>query len=686
MNFLSPAYLFALAAVAVPILIHIFSRRRVPEVPWSSIRFLRPADRRSMVRIHLRRLLLLALRVLGIALVALAFARPVVRGSLASLFPSGASRAACILLDRSFSMGVETDGGAAFDAAKARVEEVLAGLSGGDRVSVALFDTGVEVVYDGEHDAGAILAALAGETVSWRGTDLRAATAFGRGALERSGREARELYVLSDFQRTGLGAPSAPAPQAKPVRAILVPVRAEDPANAAIEGVATPRAALHRGETAEIGIAVRNTARDREARFPIEVEASGRRVMEKEIAIGPGGNAVETAVLHADRAGWIEGVVRKRSDRLPADDARYFALRVREKANVLLVADGGAFYLEQALSPAGGESDVALSRRSAREVVSADFDRADAVVLGPGPGLEARDIALLRRFVEGGGTALVFVLPEHAGAVESLSRARPAIEFADMPQGYFTIARPERAPEFLSPFAEEDLAALARLRFRRAAFVRGARPADVLLSFSTGDPFIWRERIGEGAIVFACVDPVPEAGELVLSPFFLPLVQQMVLAAGARGAPAEGVLVGEPIPYPGGVRGEISARMPDGSVWKSAPDPGAGPEGAVLPTAREPGFVTITAGSGIAAVVAVNPDCRLESDLSYLSADEAADSLGLEHSTEAGGRDGLSAAVRAAREGKEIALPLLLAAIAAFAAELVVAQRERRGTGENHVG
>ena len=35
----SPVSLFALAAVAVPILIHIFSRRRVPEVPFSTIRF-----------------------------------------------------------------------------------------------------------------------------------------------------------------------------------------------------------------------------------------------------------------------------------------------------------------------------------------------------------------------------------------------------------------------------------------------------------------------------------------------------------------------------------------------------------------------------------------------------------------------------------------------------------------------
>ena len=92
MNFLNPLFLVALAAMAVPLLIHIFSRRRVPEIPFSTLRFLRRSDRRSMRRINFRRLLLLILRMAAIALVALAFARPVVRGGLAALFPAGGDR------------------------------------------------------------------------------------------------------------------------------------------------------------------------------------------------------------------------------------------------------------------------------------------------------------------------------------------------------------------------------------------------------------------------------------------------------------------------------------------------------------------------------------------------------------------------------------------------------------------
>ncbi|MFA4948695.1 MAG: BatA and WFA domain-containing protein, partial [Candidatus Krumholzibacteriia bacterium] len=328
MNFLNPLYLFALAAVAVPILIHIFSRRRVPEVPFSTIRFLSRSDRRSMMRINVRRLLLLLMRILAVALIALAFARPVVRGSLAALFPAGGSRAACILLDRSFSMGVEGEGGVAFDRGVARLAAILDNLERGDAVSVVLFDTASEIVYDGEIEKEAVIEALRDARPSWGGTDLRSAAAIGERMLAGSRRDVRELYIISDFQRTALARSEAsdrdgadmPAPRGKPraalpVRAFLLPVQANVAANVSVESIVVPSVALHKGETAELGIVLRNRSRELAAKFPLEVSIAGRRIIEKEIEMLPDNYFTETVVFLVERAGWIDGVVKKRSDR-----------------------------------------------------------------------------------------------------------------------------------------------------------------------------------------------------------------------------------------------------------------------------------------------------------------------------------------------------------------------------------
>lgn len=685
MSFLEPSYLFALAAVAIPILVHIFSRRRVPQIRWSSIRFLRPADRRSMVKVELRRLILLLLRVLAVALVALAFARPVVRGKLASLFPSHGSRAVCILLDRSFSMGLTSEGGTAFDSAKKRLAEIVSALDEGDQVAVVLFDTRQEIIYDARADAGAIGAALAREVPSWSPTDLRAAVAFARDFLLSSQSEVRELVMISDFQRSGLVSP-ANKTENQPIRALLVPIQEGEIANAAVERVATPRAVLHRGETARVYIFLRNTDRNRPARFAVEVSAEGRRLMEREVEIAPGGFIRETAIVPAEKIGFLEGTVRKSLDRLAADDERRFTLQVRYKARVLLITDRENIYLEQALAPEGIDGDIELERKSSRSFTSSDLSAADAVVIGPGRDIERDDLELLGRFVERGGTLLVLVLPGLEKTVEKLSRHSIKIGFREMEQGFATVEPPSDIPSIMASFGQEDISALAKVRFRSFAFVEGVPQEAILLSFSDGAPFVWLERAGEGALLFACIDPRPQAGELVLSPFFLPLMQGLVLYSGSSAETDEGALVGEPVIYPSTAARNFEIEYPDGSVWKPAYESSrAAPEKLEILPSEKPGFLTIREGENMLGKIAVNPDCSRESDLSRLSPEEAADSLGLEHSAVLGGSREARAAISEYRRGKEITMPLLLVAAAVLVAELVFSQR-KLGEGESDVG
>ncbi len=568
-------------------------------------------------------------------------------------------------------------------------------------MSIVLFDTASEIVYDGEIEKEAVLEALRGARPSYGGTDLRSAAATGERMLAGSRRDVRELYIISDFQRTALaragtrvageaGAPDrdvadmpgrsaigVPATREKsraahPVRAFLLPVQANAAANVAVESVVVPGVALHKGETAELGIVLRNRSRELAAKFPLEVSIAGRRVMEKEIEILPDNYFTETVVFPVERSGWIDGVVKKRSDRLPADDTRYFTLNVRDRTRVLLLADEGGFYVEQALVPGGVEGDVALVKRGWRAFTSADLSAADVVVLGPGRGPAPGDVEIVDRFVARGGTAIVFLVPELEAAAERLSRYPLKFDFAEMPQGFFRLSKPAGAPGFLAPFDERDLEALARLRFRSAALVRGVPPGAATLSFERRGPFVWEERRGEGTVVFAAIDPRPEAGELVLSPYFLPLVQQLVLATGRELPAREGSLVGEPIVWSGERGGEFTVELPGGATLK----PAEVPAGILVPPVETPGIVTIFAGAEVKGKTAVNPDCREESDLAYLDPRAAADSLGLGARLVVEEDRELAPAIRAARTGREITIPVLLAAMALLALELFVAQRE----------
>lgn len=101
-NFLNALFLAGLAAAALPILIHLFSKRKAKDIPFSSLEYLKEISIRKVRRLQLRQFLLLALRVLIIACFALAMSRPALRGS-GSPLTRGSSTVA-ILLDNSFSM------------------------------------------------------------------------------------------------------------------------------------------------------------------------------------------------------------------------------------------------------------------------------------------------------------------------------------------------------------------------------------------------------------------------------------------------------------------------------------------------------------------------------------------------------------------------------------------------------
>ncbi len=678
MNFLNPAFLFALTASAVPLLIHLLSRRRAREVPFSSLRFLVRSDRKSMRRINLRRLILLALRTAAIALVALAFARPVITGRTASLFPGMEPKSVVVMIDRSYSMGLRGGEGNAFDVATAAALDIAEGLEEDDELTLVLFDEGVEEIFSAERPGRAAAAGvLAAAEPSLKGTDLRAAAGHGFGLLSRSRRTARELFIISDFQRTGIaGAKEIEAPER--TRVFLVPVTPASGPNVAVERVILPGSALHRGEAAAMRVFVRNTSPDRPAGFPLRVDLDGRRIIEKEIELPPGGAAEYTFEFDLGHTGWIRGSVSCREDMLSADDTRLFSVLVREKTPVLLISGGDAFYLGQALAPEGADGDIDLGEAGWSGYTTADLAGADVVVAGPGGRPRSGDAALLRRYAEGGGRVVVFISPGMERFAADLSTYGITVTARETGGGFVELERPGGESPLLSIFSGGDLDGTAGLRFVRTARVVGLPPAVAVLSFSDGLPFVWAERAGEGEIVFAAASPLPESGDLVLSPWFLPLVQQMVLAPLDVLPGREGALIGASVPVPLAGEGGCSILLPGGAEYID-PIP-AGPGRIVVPAGDRQGYLTVACG-GEEWQTAVNPDCRLESSLDYMTADEAADSFGFESYAAARADAGISGTVKEAREGREIADALIIAAALLLVAELAVAQR-RGGGGE----
>src|SRR5262249_52623764 len=124
MTFIHGYLLGGLLLAGVPVLLHLVLRQKPRRLPFPAFRFLRQKHRTNQPRLRLPHVPLLALRVLVIAALCLALARPRVFSHRLSL---GAGRpiAAALVFDTSLSMEYSTGGLSRLDEAKQRARELL---------------------------------------------------------------------------------------------------------------------------------------------------------------------------------------------------------------------------------------------------------------------------------------------------------------------------------------------------------------------------------------------------------------------------------------------------------------------------------------------------------------------------------------------------------------------------------
>lgn len=102
MTFQYPFYLLGVVLTAIPIIIHLWFRKRLKKVPFSTLQFLKRTEAKRFGWLRLREILTLILRCLIILFLFLSLSRPHLKSVL---FSAGRSASVVLILDNSYSMG-----------------------------------------------------------------------------------------------------------------------------------------------------------------------------------------------------------------------------------------------------------------------------------------------------------------------------------------------------------------------------------------------------------------------------------------------------------------------------------------------------------------------------------------------------------------------------------------------------
>ena len=208
-NFLQTSFLAGLAALAVPILIHLFFRLKTKRVELGTIRFLRAVLEENARRRKVMRWLLLALRMAFVALLVGLFARPYFTAAA-----TGSDRELLvILIDQSATMQLKGENGRLIDQAIAEAKRLIESAGTQTRFEVAFFDHDVHPLTESKAGDGAmsdgatgngVLAKLQAPATLFGATNFGAVFAWARDICVKAPAGAKQLHLFTDLQRSGL--------------------------------------------------------------------------------------------------------------------------------------------------------------------------------------------------------------------------------------------------------------------------------------------------------------------------------------------------------------------------------------------------------------------------------------------------------------------------------------------------
>jgi len=155
MAILMPSLLVGLIWISIPIVIHWWQRRRARRVRWGAMQFFGLPPHRVVGRRNLAQWVLMAVRMLAVAVMALALSRPRVAAKLVpAAWAEGAPVELAIIIDHSLSTGRLNGGETVFDRSIELADSVLRQLRANDSACVVFAEHGPRLVGPGTIGGG----------------------------------------------------------------------------------------------------------------------------------------------------------------------------------------------------------------------------------------------------------------------------------------------------------------------------------------------------------------------------------------------------------------------------------------------------------------------------------------------------------------------------------------------------
>ncbi|MES2277419.1 MAG: BatA domain-containing protein [Bacteroidota bacterium] len=399
MHFLYPAFLFAFAALAIPVIVHLFNFRRYQKVYFSNVQFLKELQEQQASRRNLKERLILASRLLAIAFLVLAFAKPFIPAN--QTVTVGKQQIVSVFVDNSYSMQTLSKEGTLLDEAKHHAKEIAATYGINDRFQLLTQD------FEGKHQR--LLSrdefndAVDAVKISPQSRALQQIINRQQSLIKTQAGTA-SIYILSDFQanmgrRQALNSDST-------IALNLVQLKANKLPNVAIDSVWLLSAVHRPDENEKLIVRLHNYADEKAERIPLKLNVNKIQKALGSFSLGPRAVQNDTLSFSGLKAGWQLGELTLQDNPITYDNQFYFTFNVKNQMPVLLINGGISNpFLKAAFAT---DNFFVINNAQDGNVDYAGLNSYPLIVLSDIKAISAGLAQQLKVYVDKGGSLIVF--------------------------------------------------------------------------------------------------------------------------------------------------------------------------------------------------------------------------------------------------------------------------------------
>jgi hypothetical protein len=531
MSFLFPSFLFALFAISVPIIIHLFNFRKYKRVHFSNVSFLQALQLETRKRSRIRQWLILAARILTIACLVFAFAQPFIPGKNSQSKIKG-DKAISIFVDNSFSMEPQGTDGQLLEMGLEMAKEIINASSGTDKIQILTQD------FEGRHQLfytkDEALQLLDEIKISSGTHPLSEIVQRQKDLLEKADAPVKRAYIISDFQQSVSNFQEIKEDSGAYFQ--LLPIVPNNNSNIYIDScwLMSPELAMNTPINMTVKITNKSNIELKDQTLDYEINGEAKLPVAYSVAAN---GSVEVPINFVIRkAGYQWGRIYLNDTEIKFDDDFFFSLYLPERLNIMHIKGAGCTgYVDKLFT---GDTYFNMTNVTGGQIDFSTLNTYHFVVMDELTEVSGGLATELKKFVEKGGS--VFVIPATNSNIASYNsffnscgvNGFGGIDTANTKMSRIDPDQPYFKDVFESIPDNMDVPLIKSLY----TIQRGAGGNDdIILSTASGQRFFVKNKTGKGSIYQLCVPLQESFSNFAKNILFVPVVIKAALQSIRSG-------------------------------------------------------------------------------------------------------------------------------------------------------